>query len=101
MGTRLQLQTLLETKLGTRNVYFQPGESVKINYPAFVYFLNDIATRKADDITYKSIRKYSVSYISKDPDNTMVDNMLTLPYCSFNRRYIADNLYHDVFDLYY
>jgi len=33
MGTRLELQNLLENILGSRNVYFQPPENLKLNYP--------------------------------------------------------------------
>ena len=37
MANRLDLQALLEDLLGSRNVYYQPPESVKMNYPAIVY----------------------------------------------------------------
>ena len=42
MANRLDLQALLEDLLGSRNVYYQPPESVKMNYPAIVYALEDI-----------------------------------------------------------
>ena len=35
--TRLELQSVLEQTLGSRNVYFQPPASVKMKYPAIVY----------------------------------------------------------------
>ena len=37
MGTRLELQNKLEELLGSRHVYFQPPESVKMEYPAIKY----------------------------------------------------------------
>ena len=52
MPSRLNLQTTLETILGSRNVYFQPPESVKLKYPAIVYSRNDIMNQFADDGVY-------------------------------------------------
>ena len=54
MPSRLELQTLLEEILGSRNVYFQPPESVKMNYPAIVYSLDDIENSFANDGVYSS-----------------------------------------------
>ena len=41
---RLELHEILCTILGSRNVYFQPPESIKMNYPAIVYGLDDMQT---------------------------------------------------------
>ena len=49
MAGRLELQSKLEELLGTRNVYYQPPESIKIGYPAIVYFKNNIVNRYAND----------------------------------------------------
>lgn len=40
--SRIDLQYLLENILGSRHVYFQPPETVKMNYPAIVYSLDGI-----------------------------------------------------------
>ena len=40
MGTRLELQSKLEEILGSRQVYYQPPETVKMEYPAIVYRQN-------------------------------------------------------------
>lgn len=101
MGTRLQLQTLLETVLGSRNVYFQPPESIRISYPAIVYSLSDIQQRFANDKTYHGWKRYNITYISTNPDDDMIDALLELPKCSFDRRFVSDNLYHNTFNLYY
>ena len=37
MKTRYELHEFLCEILGSRNVYFQPPESVKMKYPAIVY----------------------------------------------------------------
>lgn len=55
MANRLDLQALLEDLLGSRNVYYQPPESVKMNYPTIVYALEDIENTFADDGVYLSI----------------------------------------------
>ena len=101
MGTRLDLQNLFEEILGSGNVYFQPPESVKLKYPCIIYSLADIHTRNADDRHYTLQKIYNVSVISRDPDNTIAQTILELPKTRFDRRYVADNLYHDILTLYY
>lgn len=98
---RLQLHEMLCEILGTRNVYFQPPESVQMNYPAIVYGLADIKNTYADDGVYLSTRRYAVTVIDEDPDSPIVDRITSLPLCQFNRWYTKDNLNHYVFELYF
>ena len=38
----------------------------------------------------------------KYPDNTMAEDILAhFKFCRFVRRYVVDNLYHDILELYY
>ena len=99
MPSRLKLQTLLEELLGSRNVYFQPPESVKMKYPAIVYGLEDIENAFANDRVYLSKRKYLITVIDEDPDSEIVEKVSQLPACRFNRHFESDNLNHDVFIL--
>lgn len=101
MASRLNLQLLLENLLGSRNVYFQPPESVKMKYPAIVYALGDIDNAYADNGVYSSHRKYSVTVIDEDPDSPFIDTVAALPTCRFNRYYTSDNLNHWVYSLYF
>lgn len=101
MASRLNLQLLLENLLGSRNVYFQPPESVKMKYPAIVYALEDIDNAYADNGVYSSYRKYSVAVIDEDPDSPFIDTVAALPTCRFNRHYTSDNLNHWVYSLYF
>lgn len=101
MATRIELQTLLETLLGSRQVYYQPPETVKMEYPAIVYSKSRINTKKADNIKYGKMVAYDITVIAKKPDSLILDMLLELPYCSFDRNYKSDNLYHDVFTLYF
>lgn len=101
MPSRYELQTLLENLLGSRNVYFQPPESVKMKYPAIVYGLDDIENTFADDGVYLSKRKYYITLIDKDPDSLFVDKIIALPTCTFNQHFESDNLNHYTFTLNY
>lgn len=101
MSNRVELQAKLERILGSRNVYYQPPESVKINYPAIVYSRDDIDTRYADDKAYTHTKRYEIIVIDRKPDNEVIDRILELPLCSFDRHYTSDNLHHDVLTLYY
>lgn len=101
MGTRLELQSKLEELLGSRQVYYQPPESVKMDYPAIVYFKSNIKTTSANDTKYSKINRYDVTVISKKPDDPVLDKLLSLPYCSYDRPYKSNNLNHDTFILYF
>lgn len=101
MERRLSLDKKLRALAGS-NVYYQPPESIKMNYPAIVYHLNDAQITHADDLNYIRRKRYTVTYISRNPDDNFVDKMMdTFTYCSFDRWYAADNLNHFVYDLYY
>ncbi len=101
MPSRLELQTLFEELIGSRNVYFQPPASVQMKYPAIVYGLEDIENTFANDGVYLSQRKYSITVIDEDPDSEIVGKVSHLPTCRFNRHFESDNLNHDVFILHY
>lgn len=99
MVDRQKLQTILENLLGSRNVYFQPPESVRMNYPAIVYSLEKIESVYANDGVYLSKKKYSVTVMDKSPDSVIADKVSGLPACAFKQFYEKDNLNHYVFSL--
>lgn len=101
MGSRLDLQALFEEILGSRNVYFQPPSTIRMSYPAIVYERIRIDTDHADNQAYFQHPKYSVTVIDPDPDSEIPGRVAKLPMCSFDRHYTADNLNHDVFNLYF
>ena len=101
MGSRLELQTLLEGILGSRNVYFQPPESVQMRYPAIVYSRDTVESIHANDNVYSLRHRYSVTVITDDPDSVLIEDISSLPLCRHDRYYTSDNLNHDVFTLYY
>lgn len=101
MASREDLQVLLEEILGSENVYFQPPEDMKLSYPAIVYSRDDIQNTHANDGVYHQNNLYSITVIDRDPDSEIVSKISTLPLCRYSRNYKADNLNHDVFELYY
>ena len=100
MDRRIQLQKILETALGSKNVYFQPPSSVKMKYPAIVYSRNSIDNVPANNNVYLQDVGYSVTVIDANPDSEIVQRVSVLPKCRFTRHYTADNLNHDVFTIY-
>ena len=72
MASRLNLQTELETILGSRNVYYQPPESVKMKYPAIVYSRKNIDNIFADDTVYTQNHAYELTVIDPNPDSEIV-----------------------------
>ena len=102
MGTRQDLQNRLEEILGSKSVYYQPPESIKLKYPCIIYSLTDIYTRNADDLHYSMQKSYTVTVISRDPDNDIAESILrSHSKTRFDRRYVTDNLYHDILTVYY
>ena len=101
MDKRQNLQKLLEEIFESTNVYYQPPASVKMNYPAIVYSKANIAQQTANDKTYLRRYSYELTVIDKKPDNPVIEKLLDLPHCRFNRHYVADGLNHDVLTLYY
>ena len=101
MEKRIELHEILCTLLGSRNVYFQPPESVKLKFPAIVYKRKNIDSVFADNNVYARFNAYEVVVIDSDPDSEYVTKVSNLPRCRFERHYTADNLNHDAFTLYY
>ena len=101
MDRRLELHEVLCTALGSRNVYFQPPDSVRMSYPAIRYVLYDIDNKFADNKVYKQDRGYQITVIDRDPDSEVVSRVSQIDGIRYNRYYGADNLNHTVFVLYY
>lgn len=103
MANRLDLHNKLRSLLGgSSNVYFQPPESLLLKYPCIVYKLSTTPTTFADDKVYKFTRGYDVTYITRDPDDDMIDQMFELfkNKVRYDRSFASDNLNHYVFTVY-
>lgn len=108
---RLALQSELEELLssfvaemddGSPAILFQPPENVKLHYPCVVYDYDSDYIRHANDKGYYARPKYEMTLIERDPDSMLWTKIAEhFKYCRHNRRFTADNLYHDVIGLYY
>lgn len=101
MKTRDDLQALLEDLLRSRNVYYQPPAMIQMQYPAIKYSKEKIEQQYANNKAYINRKRYSITVISKRPDDPVIDKLLELPLCSYDRHYVMNNLNHDVLTLYY
>lgn len=101
MAQRLELQTVLEGILGTGNVYFQPPANVELQFPCIIYQRDLARTEHAGNQPYRYSKRYQVTYIDRNPDSGVPDQIAMLPSCTFSRHFKADNLNHDVFTLYF
>jgi hypothetical protein len=101
MGTRLELQTLLENILGSGNVYFQPPETLKMNYPCIIYKRNNDRIKFADNKPYNHTKRYSVIIVDKNPDSVTPDKIALLPMSTFDRHMTVNGLNHYIYNLYF
>lgn len=84
--------------------YFQPPTSptVKLQYPCTVYQLSDIYANSADDMNYKAVRRYQVTYITKTPADPLIDKFITeFSQINFSRHFTSDGLNNYIYDLYF
>ena len=102
VNKRLYLQDELEALMGPQHVYFQPPASVHLAYPCVIYNLQAGDMKHADDSVYAYTNRYELMFIYRKPNMEIVEKVMrTFPMCSISRIYVADNLYHYVFNLYY
>lgn len=95
------MQSKLEELLESGNVYYQPPESKKMEYDAIRYSKKNIRSKFANDKRYSITDCYELIVIARRPDHPVIKKLLELPYCSYDRHYVSDNLHHDVLTLYY
>ena len=101
MSRRIELQALLEAIIESRNVYFQPPATLKMNYDCIRYERQKIDSVYADNNPYQLYDRYQLTVIYRDPDSELPRKIALLPMCSHERHYTADNLHHDIFNIYY
>lgn len=102
MNKRLELHEKLKQLVGSNDVYFQPPASVHISYPCVIYHVGAGDAKRADNIVYNYTNSYDVVFIFKKPNIEIIEQVLNaIPMCRFTRAYVADNLNHYAFTLYY
>lgn len=101
MDRRIELHALLCNILGSKNVYYQPPDGLKMSYPCIVYERERIETEHANNSPYFHHDRYSITSIDRDPESLTPRKLSDLPMCTHNRHFVNDNLHHEVFTLYY
>lgn len=102
MATRLELHEKLCTLLGSNNCYYEPPETLKLSYPCFIYDVDSIDQKMANNHHYLDTHQYAITYISKKKDLSICERFFeSFPTSHYDRKYVADNLWHYVFTLTY
>ena len=95
---RLELSDLLSSIMydcgEEPHLYFQPPESVKLEYPCIVYHLRTMTAKYADDKPYTINIGYDITYITRSPASQVPTRLVKEPMFGFDRYYPADNLHH-------
>ena len=85
--------------------YFQPPSTPNkaiLTYPCTVYNLDAMPVNQADDMNYTVMRRYQITYITKDPADPLIDEFLEhFRNISFNRHFTSDNLNHYIYSILY
>lgn len=101
MAEAYQERILIEPNITdfSHNVYFQAPS--RMSYPAILYERSSADTTFADNKPYMFKKQYALTVIDPDPDSCIPDKIAMLPQCIFDRHYVADNLHHTTFMIYY
>lgn len=84
------------------NVYFQAPRDDKMVFPCIKYEMMRPSIVHANNHIYKHTKRYQVEYITKDPDDPIIDALLYfLPHTDFDRQYKSNNIYHNVYEIYF
>lgn len=99
--SRLSLHKELCEVLGAEDrVYFSAPTHMK--YPCIRYDDNGDEVNYGDNRRYYVTRRWTIMIIDENPDSEIPDKLLDhFEYCSKDRVYAADGLYHFVFNLFY
>lgn len=100
-GDRKELGLEFKRIPGVKKVYFQPPESIKLEYPCIIYNWSVANSDFANNFTYGFKRGYTVTIIDSNPDSKIPDEVIKFPLCRFDRHFVSNNLHHFVFRIYY
>lgn len=102
MASRHDLHDKLKELMGNDHVYFQPPETLKLQFPCIIYQLDTGDTQFSDDMPYYFTRRYQLTLVTKDPDSELIDKIATsLPSIRLDRFFTAENMNHYIYKLYW
>lgn len=97
----LELQALLQAMLpSSSKAYIQPPAG-KLTNPAILIQRDYARTHFADNSPYRTLMRFQVTVIDRDPLSKIPSKVAALPMCTFNRFYPADGLNHNVYQIFY
>lgn len=100
MGNRIELHS--ELIQFSSNVYFQPPSDIRMVYPCIVYNLKSMDINHANDKIYKYKKEYTVTIMSKDPEDLTAENViLHFPYARPGDKFMVEGIYQTPVTLYY
>ena len=100
---RLRLHNILLELMpdGQKNVYFQPPDNIRMEYPCLVYKRVDSDVKYASNLPYSRTLRYELTAIDSNPDSGIPEKIAALPLSSHTRFFVANGLNHDIFNLYF
>lgn len=101
MKRKSELSQLLHTLPLEGEIHFQPPENIKLKYPCIIYKFDRYKDFYAGDGRHIVREAYTVTHIYKDPTQNLREAIrLLFTYADFDRVFVNDNLYHDVYTIY-
>lgn len=79
------------------HLYYQPPESIKLEYPCIIYQLGSINSTYANDMPYTHGVSFEATYITRNPASPVVTELAKIPQSKFDRYFVSDNLHHYVY----
>lgn len=104
MDLRQKTDALVEKfrSLGIQNVYVNPPESVRMQYPCVKIKRSGIYTTSANNHKYMIKDRYDAVYITREPDDPMVHKILyEFDMSRFSMQIVKDDLYNENFVIYF
>jgi hypothetical protein len=102
MVRRLKLHEEFCAILDSKNVYFQPPQSLRMSYPCIRYSPSTPDQTYANNKFYRGMKRYEGVIIDSDPESVIPSKLQErFGLFSLGEPYVADNLNHYQFTLYY
>ncbi len=97
----LENATFIEDGVTKYKTYFQPPETVRLQYPCIIYQVKTGDTEYADNDPYRFTKQYEIIVIDPNPDSVIPYHVAMLRTSRMDRAYTSNNLNHWTFNLYY
>lgn len=101
MRKRSDLRDIFYGIAGEDHVYYDPPANVHMKYPCIRYERSNMKDQYADNLKYLSWTRYEVIVMDKNPDSPLAEQVSQLPYCSYVNKYVAENIHHTIFQIFF